>query len=152
MSRSEVVIRPFERRDQEAARNLILDGLGEHFGFIDESLNPDLDDIWLHYCGRGDAFLVAQTGDELIGTGALVINEQGIGRIVRVSVGRSHRRKGIGSAIVKRLLALARTRGVGRILVETNTDWHDAICLYARLGFREYDRDEVSVHLQLDVR
>lgn len=40
-----IKVRPFETRDQVAARKLILSGLGEHFGFIDERLNPDLDDI-----------------------------------------------------------------------------------------------------------
>ena len=37
-----MLIRAFEPRDQAAARQLILAGLGEHFGWIDETCNPDL--------------------------------------------------------------------------------------------------------------
>jgi len=33
--------------------------------------------------------------------------------------------------------------------VETNNDWYDAIGLYERCGFVEYDRDAESVYLAL---
>ncbi len=36
---SPLTIRPFAPGDQEAARRLILEGLVEHFGFVDEALN-----------------------------------------------------------------------------------------------------------------
>ncbi|CAA9269377.1 MAG: hypothetical protein AVDCRST_MAG93-2561, partial [uncultured Chloroflexia bacterium] len=45
MSLPNLAIRPFTPADQKAARDLVLDGLGEHFGWIDTSRNPDLDDI-----------------------------------------------------------------------------------------------------------
>ena len=45
ISPSGIVVRRFAPADQDAARRLILEGLGAHFGSIDESLNPDLDDI-----------------------------------------------------------------------------------------------------------
>jgi hypothetical protein len=35
------------------------------------------------------------------------------------------------------------------LLVETNTDWHAAISLYARIGFVKCRRDEESVCLRL---
>ena len=66
----EVSLRPFEASDQGAARRLILEGLGEHFGFIDESLNPDLDDVMKSYVIPGHVFIVAHIGQDLVGTGA----------------------------------------------------------------------------------
>jgi hypothetical protein len=62
-------LRPFERGDQEAARQLILTGLGEHFGWIDESCNPDLDDILVNFTRPGHLFVVAEEDGELVGTG-----------------------------------------------------------------------------------
>jgi len=39
-----MIIRPFRPADQAEVRALIQRGLGEHFGFIDEFANPDIDD------------------------------------------------------------------------------------------------------------
>ncbi|MGC8781077.1 MAG: hypothetical protein ACP5UQ_09455, partial [Anaerolineae bacterium] len=69
------LIRPFAPTDQPAVRRLILEGLGEHFGVIDETLNPDIDDIAAHYTARGHVFLVAVADDEVIGSAALVIED-----------------------------------------------------------------------------
>jgi ribosomal protein S18 acetylase RimI-like enzyme len=146
-----IVIRQFEQRDQQAARQLILQGLGAHFGFIDETLNPDLNDIMANYVNVGHSFLVAYSGSNLVGTGALITEAEGVGRIVRVSTHRDYRRRGIGRAIVTRLLNQARERGYRRVLVSTNTDWYDAIGLYQRLGFVEYGRNEYGVGMSLEM-
>lgn len=53
-----VTIRQFQPIDQEEARRIVLEGLGEHFGVIDESLNPDLDDIQESFIVAGDEFYV----------------------------------------------------------------------------------------------
>lgn len=145
------LIRPFVPADQEAARWLILQGLGEHFGFIDESYNPDLNDIAASYLAAGHVFLVAELDGVLVGTGALITEAEGIGRMVRVSVRREQRGKGLGRALVERLVMEARARRLRRILVETNRDWADATGLYRRCGFREYDRNEVGVALALEL-
>jgi ribosomal protein S18 acetylase RimI-like enzyme len=149
MTDPQLLIRPFEARDQENARKLILEGLGEHFGFIDETLNPDVDDIITHYIAPGHVFLVVQNGHGLIGTGALLIKGEGVGQIVRISVHRDYRRKGIGKTIVEHLVKIARQRGLQRLLVETNNDWYHAIGLYKRLGFVEYRRSATGVRMAL---
>jgi hypothetical protein len=51
------VIRPFHPNDQNAAQQLILDGLREHWGELDPTLNGDLDDIMGSYVARGTLFL-----------------------------------------------------------------------------------------------
>ena len=81
-----LVIRPFEVSDQAVTRRLILEGLGEHFGFIDETLNPDIDDITAHYIVPGHVFVVVQDGNDIVGKGALALKGEGIGQMVRVSV------------------------------------------------------------------
>ncbi len=147
----EFLIRPFVPADQETARHLILQGLGEHFGFIDESYNPDLNDITASYLAAGQVFAVAELDGVLVGTGALITGGEGVGRMVRVSVSREQRGQGLGRAIVEHLVGLARARRLRRVVVETNLGWDDAIGLYRRGGFVEYDRDEVSIHLALDL-
>ena len=148
----EVRIRPFARDDQEAARRLVLAGLGDHFGLIDETRNPDLDDIMSHYVLPGHLFVVAERGGRVGGTGALVEERPGVGRLVRMSVDRAERGRGIGRALVRHLIGAARARGHRRLVVETNDDWHDAIGLYRACGFAEEDRRDGEAHFALDVQ
>ena len=143
-------IRPFAAADQAAARTLILEGLREHWGALDPSLNPDLDAITASYTTPGHAFLIAELENMLVGTGALKI-EGNAGQIVRVSVSSQCRRHGIGRALIAALLEIARTRGLTRVWMETNDDWRDAISLYQQSGFRECDRRDGCIFMALDL-
>jgi ribosomal protein S18 acetylase RimI-like enzyme len=144
-----VTIRPFEPADQEAVRRLILAGLVEHWGFLDASKNADLADMQRSYVSEGHTVLVARLGGRLVGTGALVVETESRGRIVRMSVDAAVRRRGIARTLLRRLLEVARERGMREVVVETTHDWHAAIALYRASGFVEYDRHEEDVHLRL---
>lgn len=146
---SDLLIRPFERDDQESARNLILAGLGDHFGELDPTFNPDLEDIWQNYIAPGDCFMVVLDGKRIVGTGALIREATETGRIVRMGVSAEKRRQGIGRLLVGELLANGIKRGYSRIVVETNDDWHGAIQLYQTCGFRPYDQRNGEIHMQL---
>ena len=130
-----IIYRPFEARDQGGARQLILNGLGEHFGSIDETRNPDIDNIQGNYIVNGATFLVAELNGRIVGTGALLEQERTIGQIVRMSVDRSYRRHGIGSILMLHLLEVARQRKYRQVQLETNNDWYEVIDFYKSLGF-----------------
>jgi len=196
MSAPPFLIRPFRPADQEAARRLILQGLAEHFGAVDETLNPDIDDIMASYVDRGHLFLVALSmpqrcgarslsaalswskglpkrppstssggvstdgfppysgalaDGELVGTGALIFEDGPAGQLVRVSVARDCRRLGLGRALVARLIAAGRGRGLARLWMETNDDWHAAIGLYRSCGFVAYDWQDGNIYMRLDL-
>lgn len=144
-------IRPFRPSDQEVVKKLILEGLGEHFGRINPDLNPDLNDINKTYIQAGHNFVVAEIGGEIVGTAVLITEAPNAGRIVRVTVSPKQRRSGIGRQLVQHLLSKAAEKKFSQIVVETNHDWYDAIRLYERCGFLEYDRDEESVHLSFNL-
>lgn len=146
---AKLAVRPFIPDDQAGAATLILDGLAEHFNAIDPTLNPDLYNIEDSYLRQGSLFLVAELADDLVGTGALIAETKDTGRIVRVSVARSHRRMGIGRLITKHLIQEAYRFHFKQIVVETNEDWFDAIRLYHRCGFTEYDRHDGEVHMMI---
>lgn len=146
----QILIRPFKQSDQAAARQLILNGLGSHWGWIDETLNPDLNDIYTYYIAAGELFVVAVKNGEMVGTGALVREGDGVSRMVRISVSTSHQRQGIGRQLVAHLVQQAWAHGNQRIVVETNLDWWDAIGLYINAGFTEYARDRESIHMHLN--
>jgi ribosomal protein S18 acetylase RimI-like enzyme len=141
-----VLIRSFAPDDQDAAHQLILAGLREHFGVIDPAANPDLDDIWASYPAAGHVFCVVEDDGQIVGTGALVISGS-TGQLARVSVSRACRRCGMGRAIVHHLLAEAARLGLHRVWMETNDDWHAAIALYLACGFVEYERRDGCVFM-----
>jgi GNAT superfamily N-acetyltransferase len=118
---------------QEAFRLLVLDGMAERWGSVDESLNTDLDNIDSHY--GSDCVLVALEGEQVVGTGILVLRA-GEGEIVRMSVHRDYRRRGIATRLLEKLLQLAPEHGVNRIVVETNAKWTEARSLYEASGFK----------------
>lgn len=152
MAASPVRLRPFAAADQDAVRRPILAGLGDRFGVVDASRNPDLDDIAAAYPAPGAFVVVAEVGAEIVGSGILIDEAAGVGRLVRMSVAGHHRRRGIGRALVAHLVERARERGHRRLLLETKADWFDAIRLYESCGFVAFDRKDGDLHLALDLR
>jgi len=142
-----MIIRRFRPTDQAAARTLILAGLGERWGWIDPTCNPDLDDIAATY-GHG-FFVVAQTDDALVGTGALLPEGDGVGRVVRMSVQQELRGQGVGRRLLDELTMLARRAGYHTLVLETTSTWTDAVRFYARNGFSvtHVDADAGETHM-----
>ena len=147
---SGLVIRAFTPSDQAAAQRLILEGLGEHFGTVDETRNPDIDDIAANYVGLGHFFLVAEDALGLVGTAALVFEGTARAQVVRVSVASRRRRQGLAKALVVRLIETGRSRGLARLWMETNDDWEPAIELYRACGFTPYDHRDGNIYMEVD--
>jgi putative acetyltransferase len=130
-------IRPFRDGDQNAVKVLILAGLAEHLGVLDPEMNPDLNDIQTAYIENGALVLGAEIEAEVVGVGMLIEESCSAGRLVRMSVNRHHRGRGIGRSLVNRLVGEARSRGYQMVVCETNHDWSDAVSLYHACGFEE---------------
>lgn len=146
-----IAIRPFRPEDQAVTRRLILAGLGDHFGTIDETKNPDLDDIVASYVDRGASVVVAEYAGEIVGAGTLAVEAPGVGRLVRMTVAGEMRGRGLGRRLVNHLLDEARRRGYGRVLVETTDDWQDAIGLYRACGFQTEGFRDGDIHMYIDL-
>jgi ribosomal protein S18 acetylase RimI-like enzyme len=140
-------VRPFVAADQGAARRLIEDSLGEHFGYVDRAANPDLEDIATVYGRPPNAFLVAEVAGRLVGTTGVLVDD-GRARLVRVAVARDARRAGVATALMNGAVALARAAGLRELVAHTQPEWEDALGFYLAHGFVPYGRDEVDVHLR----
>jgi GNAT superfamily N-acetyltransferase len=130
---NDIRIERFDPAMQDAFRMLVLDGMAERWEAVDESLNPDLDAIATHY--GNDCVLVAVDSATVVGTGILVIRATQ-GEIVRMSVHRDYRRRGIARQVLAELVNLGTRYGVKRIVVETNSKWIEARNLYEAFGFK----------------
>jgi len=143
-------VRRFEPKDQEDARMVVLEGLREHFGFLDPSLNPDLEDIQASFIAKGDDFYVAENDGRIIGTAGLLFGE-GRARIVRMSVAKSHRKRGIATALLEQCIETAAQRGFREIWAYTQPEWPDAVSFYSGSGFEQLGRDDIDIHLRLSL-
>lgn len=122
------------KTDQAPVRDLILQGLGDHWGTIEAWRNPDLDDIATSYsAGRT---LVARDDEGVVATGTLISIDGTTAEIVRMSVRNTTRRGGVGRLVVAELLATARGWGTQRVVLETTSAWEGVVAFYLRCGFR----------------
>lgn len=134
MKTETLVIRPFQPEDQEEVKTLILSGLVDHWGTLDPTKNPDLNNIARSYADA--IFLVAWLDGRIVGTGALVPRVESTAEIVRMSVAADLRREGIGKRILLELIRQAKARGFSRIILETTATWAEVIAFYQSMGFR----------------
>jgi len=144
-----IVILPFQPENQDEVKNLVETGLAEHWGLLDSTKNPDLNDISTTYAN--DIFLVAWEGNKIVGTGALVHYSEDTGEIVRMSVVKEMRRKGVGRLILQRLIEQARLLGYRRIILETTNTWHEVIEFYLRCGFQITHYRDGDVYFEMNL-
>ncbi len=142
-----VTIRPFRTTDQAAARALIEEGLGEHFGCIDRNANPDLVDIAASYSGGTGAFFVAELDGEVVGTTGVIVTGAG-GPPGARGRRRAHRRAGVATALLNHVADFAARAGVAELIAYTQPEWPDATAFYRSHGFTPYGRDETDIHLR----
>ena len=143
---SPLIIRPFHPADQAPARALILAGLQEYWGTLDNTLNPDLEDLGHTY--RQGCFLIAWLAGELVGTGAILPLDADTAQIMRMSVSHTHRRRGIGSQLLSALVREGKNWGARRIILETTANWLAAIRFYQSNGFRIMDYQAGDCYLE----
>lgn len=132
---SSIEFRLFRPSDQNAVKQLVLAGLEEHWGCLDLTKNPDLDNIAVTYAEA--TFLTAWQGETLIACGALVPRSPREAEIVRMSVDRDFRRSGLGRHVLSLLIEKARSSGCKQVILETTATWQGVIAFYENFGFQK---------------
>ena len=94
--------------------------------------------------------LVAELNGQAVGTvsvGGVGFQRPGSLSLFALDVGEVYRNRGIGTALVKAVEAVAADRGLDKVNLEVAIDNENAIRLYERLGFRRLG-DPVMDHCQ----
>jgi putative acetyltransferase len=134
-----LTFRPFSPADQAEVKDLVLGGLVDHWGVLDPAKNPDLEDIFTSYAGA--TFLVARLAGRVVGAA----------EIVRMSVARDLRRRGLGRRILTCLVEQARRDGLSRVVLETTATWQEVIDFYLDYGFRITHFADGDVYFAMDL-
>lgn len=90
------------------------------------------------------ALLAAVAGERIVGVLTLAWYDAPSGRkawIEDVVVDAATRGRGIGEALVREALALARREGVARVMLTSNATRRASHRLYERMGFVRYETD-----------
>lgn len=99
----------------------------------------------------GEIFFALDPEGEVLGTGALMMHEDGTAELAKMAVLPSARGRGIGRLLGEAILALADARGLGKLFLETNRKLTPAIRLYQQLGFVERPRLTESEYGRADL-
>ena len=68
-----------------------------------------------------------------------------------MSVLECHRKSGIASALLAKCIEATRLRGLAELVAFTEPHWPDAVGFYTARGFKQYDRDDIDIHLRLSL-
>jgi len=129
---------------------LILAGLEDHWGFLDEGTTPDLKHISAYY--QTGVFLVAWFEGEFVGTGAFIPRSDETVEVVRMSVTKQMRRRGFGRQMLYELCSQAVQTGYKRVILETTDTWQDVISFYKAFGFQITHYTDGDVYFELDLQ
>lgn len=146
---NKIIIKPFQNNFQQEARQLILQGMGEHWGWIDEQANPDVDDLESSF--KNGYFITAWKDDQLVGTGGIKFESGGVYRIERMSVRADVRRNGIGTQILDNLIKWAEKVKAQTVVLETTSSWKEVIEFYLKYGFVIISEDSDNIHFELSL-
>jgi GNAT superfamily N-acetyltransferase len=100
---------------------------------------PDMDRLQRLVADPAVTLLVARDGDEIVGTTTVIVYTTPFwikARLDEVVVDVSARGKGVGAALVKASLDLAREKGVEVVELQSGVHRAEANRLYPRMGFK----------------
>ena len=121
--------------DSGAVKALIF-GVLEEYGLSPEPEHADrgLSDIEASF-RNGFLDLVIAPDGRIAGTVGFLIKDMQEGELTKMFLHPAFRGKGLGHAMIGRVLEAAREAGLSRIELETDTALKEAISLYQRYGF-----------------
>jgi GNAT superfamily N-acetyltransferase len=146
---------PYRAEHAEAFRDLNLAWIRKYFT-VESRDTRDLGDPDTYIIAPGGYIFMAELKDEVVGTCALMREDEGIFELAKMTVAESVRGLGVGRALGEAAIAHARAIGARRVELLTNSSLKPAITLYRTLGFAdaplgdtEYGRADVRMVLDL---
>ena len=112
---------------------------------------PGLEHLEATVADPAVTLLVARDGAKIVGTAAIVVYTTPIwvkARIEDVVVDRTARGHGVGEALVKRCIEVARNRGAAMVELQSARSREAANRLYPRLGFELRDSNVYRLKLR----
>jgi DNA-binding MarR family transcriptional regulator/predicted GNAT family N-acyltransferase len=152
---NEVQIIDYQSIHRDSFKNLNVAWI-EKFFKIEPSDLAQLENPEGYIIEKGGWVLLAQIGDEIVGTAALVKDSDTFFELVKMAVDERHQGKQIGKKLALAAVEKAREMGAKQLFLESNRKLAPALNLYKSVGFREvklsespYQRADIQMLLDL---
>lgn len=139
----QATVRLFEPSDEQAFRTLNEAWITKYFRLEDKD-RETLEDPYSHFLLPGGQILMAVRDGQKIGCCALIALANGSMEVAKMAVAESERGQGIGRRLLDACIAYARSVGVRRLYLETNSSLSNAIRLYESAGFKHLSPERIE--------
>ncbi len=129
---------------------LNLDWLERHFT-VEDIDRRVLGDPESHILAAGGHVFFAAAGDQVVGTGALIRESDGVYELTKMAVDPQQQGRGIGRLIVQAAIDRFIASGGTTLFLESSSKLAPALHLYESLGFRHRGRKPGSRYARSDV-
>jgi putative acetyltransferase len=135
VSTLQIQLRPYQREDAKAFRELNEAWINHYFG-LEEHDSEILENPDRYVFEPGGHIFLAFLKGRAIGCCALIPIEPNAFEVAKMAVAEEHRGHGVGRRLLAYVIEQARGFGATRLYLETNSRLVNAIHLYESLGFR----------------
>ncbi len=140
-----MVIRNAKDSDSDAIKNVVFTILKEYGLKPDQNTTDrDLDSIEESYFNKGGYFGVVLEDSTIVATIGLHRESETTCELRKMYCVPGSRGKGLGKKILEFSIQKAKELGFSRIVLETASPLKEAIGLYKRYGFHEYEPEQMS--------
>jgi putative acetyltransferase len=138
-------IRPATNSDSDAIKIVVFSVL-EEYGLEPDpgKTDEDLESINSHYWQNGGYFGVVEEINCIVATLGLYRVDEMTCELRKMYALPSQRGRGLGKKLMEFALKKAREMGYKRIILETATPLKEAIGLYKRFGFQEFEPEHMA--------
>lgn len=98
-----------------------------------------LDDPQGTIIDNGGAIFLAKSGEEIVGSAAIINEGLGIFELAKMTVIPSFQGKGISKILIEKCLEVAKEKYAKKVILFSNSQLQTAIALYKKYGFKHVD-------------
>jgi putative acetyltransferase len=88
---------------------------------------------------NGGVIYLAKSGEEIVGSAALINEGHGIFELAKMAVAPASRGKGISKLLIEKCIDAAKERKAKKVILFSNSQLQTAISLYKKYGFKHVD-------------
>lgn len=131
----EIAIIQYEQKYAIDFKRLNLEWL-DKYSLTEEADLKVLNDPEKEILATGGCIFLAKTGDEIVGSCALIAEGQGVYELAKMAVAPAFQGKGISKMLLEKCLDEAVNKKAKRIFLLSNSQLSTALTLYEKFGFR----------------
>lgn len=135
---SEVELIPYSPEHQKIFRELNLEWL-DHFNLTESHDLMVLDDPQTTILDRGGFIFLAACNGNVVGSAALIREEDGVYELAKMAVTKEFRGRGISKLLIEQCLSKAAELKARKLSLFSNHQLTTAISLYEKYGFKHVE-------------